>query len=161
MKLPAQKPTAEPGFTLIEALMCIMIFSVILLGAYGVLATGNTVRTNDNALVEVQQQARNAMGRIVREVRQSSTHSIVALGANNYKITFTTPAAAGIMYYLSGTNLVREYPVNTKTNIASNIALLKFTLSSTLLQIDIRSEKSLFNKIISFPLTEKVRLRNE
>ncbi len=149
------------GYTLIEALISIAILSFILMGVYGVLATGNTVITNDNAILEMQQQARNAMDRIVREVRESSTQTITVIDANSDRITFTTPNEIGIQYYRSGTNLVREYPSGTTTNVASNIAYLKFTLAGTLLKISIRADKSIYTKTMSFPLTENARLRNE
>ena len=149
------------GYTIIEAIISILLLAFILLGLYGVLFTGNTITTNDNALVEMGQQARNGMDRIVREVRESSTQTITVIDANSDKITFTTPNETGIQYYRSGTNLVREYPSGTLKNVASNIAYLKFTLTGTLLKISLRADKAIFTKTVSFPLVENVRLRNE
>lgn len=149
------------GFTLVETLISALLMSFILLGVYGVLQTGNTITTNDNALADVQQQARNAMDRIVREVREASTQTITNVDASSDRISFNTPNETGIQYYRSGTSLVREYPSGTTRNVATNIAYLRFTLSGTLLTVSIRADKALFNKTISFPLVEKVRLRNE
>ncbi len=101
------------------------------------------------------------MDRIVREVRGSSTTAITVINADSDKITVTTPAASGLMYYLSGTNLVREYPAATTVNVANSIGRLKFTISGSLLQIDVRADVSTFGQTVSFPLVEKVRLRNE
>ena len=144
------------GYTLVEALISVLILAFILLGVYGVLQTGNTIITNDNALLEMQQQARNAMDRMVREIRQSSTQTIS--GGN--QITFTIPGAAGIQYLLSGTTLQRVYSGNT-VNVANSIANLNFVLSGTLLTINVRADKTLFSKTVSFSLVENVRLRNE
>ena len=149
------------GYTLVEVLLSVSILSFLLLCAYGVLEAGNTITVKGNALMTAQQQARNTMDRIVREVRGSSTLAIAVLGANSDKVTVTIPTATGLMYYLSGTTLVREYPVNTKVNVANSIGRLKFTLSGTLLQIDVRADVSTYGQTISFPLTQKVRLRNE
>ena len=149
------------GYTLVEALISISLLSFVLLGVYGVLTTGNAVTANDNALLEMQQQARNGMDRIVREVRESSSQTIVTVDANSDRITFTTPNEAGIQYYRSGTALVREYPAGTVKNVAGNIAYLKFTLAATLLKVSIRADKVIYSKTVSFPLTENVRLRNE
>ena len=149
------------GYTLVEALISVAILSFVLLGVYGVLVTGNTVITNDNALLEMQQQARNGMDRMVREVRESSTQTITTVDANSDTLTFTTPNETNIKYYRSGTDLVREYPAGTIKKVANSIAYLKFTLSGALLTINIRADKSIYIKTVSFALVEKVRLRNE
>jgi hypothetical protein len=62
---------------------------------------------------------------------------------------------------LSGTDLVREYPSGTTVKVANSIGRLKFTVSGSLLQVDIRADVSTFGQNVSFPLVEKVRLRNE
>ncbi len=149
------------GYTLVEILLSVSILTFFLLCAYGVLEAGNTITVKGNALMTAQQQARNAMDRIVREVRGSSTLAIVVIGVNSDKVTVTIPTATGVMYYLSGTNLVREYPAGTTVNVANSIGRLKFTLSGTLLQIDVRADVSTYGQTVSFPLTQKVRLRNE
>lgn len=149
------------GYTLIEILLSLAILSFLLLCAYGVLGAGNAVTVKNNALVTAQQQARNAMDRIVREVRGSSTTAITVINADSDKITFTMPTATGVMYYLSGTNLVREYPAGTTVNVANSIGRLKFTISGSLLKIDVRADVSTFGQTVSFPMTQKVRLRNE
>jgi Tfp pilus assembly protein PilV len=150
------------AFTLIEAMVSCFILSFILLGVYGVLQTGNTLTTNDNALVDMQQQARNAMDRIVREVRESSTQTITTVSSNTDRIVFTTPNETGIEYYVSAdNNLVRAYPPGTAKVVATNIGYLKFNLTGTSLTISVRAEKSMYGRTYSFPLVEKVRLRNE
>ncbi len=149
------------GYTLVEILLSLGILSFLLLCAYGVLETGNSVTVQDNALVTAQQQARNAMDRIVREVRGSSTAAITVINADSDRITFTIPTATGVMYYLSGANLVREYPSGTTVKVANSIGRLKFTVSGSLLQVDLRADVSTFGRTVSFPLKQKVRLRNE
>ncbi len=152
------------GYTLVEVLLSLAILSFLLLCAYGVLETGNATTVKDNALVTAEQQARNAMDRIVREVRESSAQTITVINADSDRITFTIPTASNVMYYLSGTKqtiLVREYPVGTTVNVANSIGRLKFTISGVLLQVDLRADVSTFGQTISFPLKQKVRLRNE
>ena len=148
------------GYTLVEVAMSVLLLSFILLGVYGVLATGNALTVNDNALLEMQQQARNGMDRIVREVRASSARTITVIDANSDRITFTTPGATGVQYYRSGTNLVREYPSGTTVNVANSIAYLKFTVSASLLNISLRADKTTYGKTVSFSLVENVRFRN-
>ena len=158
------------GFTVIETFVSIILLSVVLIGAYGVLITGNNIFITDIALLDMQQQTRNAIDRIVREARPASSQTITInynSTTNDYLqiISPTTPAAGsparGVQYYLSGTNLIREYPTGTIKKVASNISLLKFTLTGSLLQIQVRAGKTIYTKVISFPLIEQVRLRNE
>ncbi len=149
------------GVTLVESMVCIAVLSFVLLCVYGTLVTGNAIFAKDTTLLDMQQQARNGMDRIVREVRQSSSQTITNSSSTSYKIVFSIPTAAGIQYYLSGTNLIREYPAGTTRTVASNISLLKFTLNGTLLQIQVQASKTIYNSTVMFPLTQQVRLRNE
>lgn len=149
------------GFTLVEALLSMAILTIVLLGVYGVLKTGNTVIFNDAVRVELQQQARNAMDRLVREVRQASSHIVTTINANHDRLTVTIPSASNILFYLSGTNFVREYPAGTIKTLASDISYLKFSTSGSVLTINVRASKTQYNRTITVPLMEKVRLRNE
>lgn len=151
------------GYTLLELLFAVALFSVIMLGVYGVLLTGDLVFTKDMALLDMESQCRNAVDRIVREVRQASSQVITAdyNGTTNDKIMFTTPLATGVRYYLSGTTLVREYPAGHVAALASHVDLLKFTLTGSLLTVQARASQTFYNAAITFPLIQKVRLRNE
>lgn len=151
------------AFTLVEVMISLGILSFVLLAGYGVLQAGNTIFVKDEALLVMQQQTRDAMNRIVKEVRQASSQTITSNynGTTNDKIVFTIPTATGIQYYLNGTNLVRQYPSGTTNNIASNISVLKFTLTASLLQIQITANQVIYSVTTSFSLTDKVRLRNE
>lgn len=149
------------GYTFVELLVSIALLSVILLGVYGVMETGNAVLVNDGGQVDMQQQARNALDRIVREVRASSIHTITVNNADSDTVTFTTPTSPNVKYYRSGTDLVREYPAGTISKLASNIAHLKFTNSPGALTVKLRAEKTMYSRTVSFPLTQKILLRNE
>ncbi len=137
----------------------IMVF--ILLCAYGVLNLGNRIYINDKVLLEMEQQARNGLQRMEKEIRQASSHTIVSLGAGSDQLTFSIPSANNVMYYLTGTNLTREFPAGTKRTVASNIGRLQFSVNNKVMTIDIRADKTIYNRTVSFPLIQKVRLRNE
>ena len=153
----------KSAFTLVEVMVSMTLLSVICLGVYGVLQTGNSIFSRDINLLDMQQQARNAADRICREIRQSSSHVITANinATTNDRLAFTTPTMINAQYYLSGTNLIREYPAGTTRIIASNIALLKFVLTGSLLEVQIRADKLSYGNTVSFLLTERTRLRNE
>jgi Tfp pilus assembly protein PilW len=151
------------GYTFVEMMISVLLLSIILLGVYGVFNTSNIIFAKDIASLDMEQQTRNAIDRIIREVRQASSQTITTNynGTTNDQIIFTIPTLTGVKYYLSGTNLIREYPAGTLSKIASNIGLLKFTLTGSLLKIQVRADKVIYNHTTSFPLTENVRLRNE
>jgi prepilin-type N-terminal cleavage/methylation domain-containing protein len=152
--------TNKKGFSFIEILIVVFIFSLIAGGVFQIFTVGNTVYSTELALLDLQGHTRNGMDRMVREIRASSSVTVTVVNANSDRITFTTPAATGIQYYLSGTRLIREYPSGTTRIIASNMARMKFTLTGSVLKIDVRADQTVSGRSFSFPLIEKVRLRN-
>ena len=152
---------SSQGYTIVEATVSVLLLSVVLLGVHGSLVAGNRLAMEDTSLLDIQQQARNAMDRMVREIRQSSAHTIVVNDADSDTITFTTPLAGGVKYYREGVQLVREYPSGNKAKVATNIARLKFTIDENLLTLNLRADKTNYGNTTSFPLVENVRLRNE
>jgi len=64
------------GFTLIEILVSIAILSVVIAGIFAVLNIGDMTWHSDMGVVNLQQQARQAMGSMVREIRQASDITI-------------------------------------------------------------------------------------
>jgi prepilin-type N-terminal cleavage/methylation domain-containing protein len=151
------------GYTLIEFMVSMALLTIIMMGMYGVLVTGDTIFARDNNLLNIQKQTRNALDRIVRESRPATSQTIVTNynSTSNDKITIFSPTTStGVQYYLSGTNLVRVYGGTTQ-NVASNISLLKFTQNGSLLQIQATASQSIYGVATSFPLVEKVRFRNE
>jgi hypothetical protein len=150
------------GYTIVEAMVSVAVLSFMLIVIYGILQTGNIIYTRDTNLLQMQQQTRNGIDRVARELRQASSQVITTVNANVDRISFNTPASTGIQYFLTGTNLIRQAPNGTTTTVASDISRLKFTLNGTLLNIQVQASKTIYtNVVISFPLTGQVRLRNE
>jgi len=78
------------GFTLIELMVVIFIFSVIMAATFGVLSIGRQSWHTGSTQVELQQETRRAMDRMVRELRESgSTHISIPVGGSS--ITFQVP----------------------------------------------------------------------
>lgn len=151
------------AYTLVEVMVSLSLLTMICMGVYGVFQVGNTIFTKDMTLLDMQQQSRNAADRMCRELRQASSQVITANynSTTNDKLSFTMPTATNVQYYLTGTNLIREYPAGTSKIIASNIGLLKYTLNGSLLQVQIRADRTSYQRTVSFLLTERARLRNE
>ncbi|MBF0330352.1 MAG: prepilin-type N-terminal cleavage/methylation domain-containing protein [Candidatus Omnitrophica bacterium] len=151
------------AYTMVEIVISIALFTVVMAGIYGALTTSQIIYNKNSAFMEMEAQCRNAVDRIVREVRQASSQTITTNfnSTTNDKIMFTIPSAIGIQYYLSGTNLVRRAPDGTTKTIASNVDRLKFSLTGSLLTINVRASQTVYQQAITYPLIAKVRLRNE
>jgi hypothetical protein len=127
---------------------------------------GNLVYNQDMGLLDLQEQARQGMNSMVKEIRGGLVSSY-----SSNSITLNT----GIQYYRdTSTNQLKR---NT-TVLASDINALSFCWwhsdntctdsrdcsgscsKSYLLQIDIGASKTVSRRTLSFSLSEKVELRN-
>lgn len=151
----------KKGFTFVEFLITVLLFSLISAGVAQIFTLGNSVYSIEMSLADLQSHARNAMDRMVREIRASSSVTVTVINADSDRITFTTPTAANVSYYRNNNLLVREYPSGTIKNIASNVARLKFTLTGSVLRIDLRADQTVLGRPLTYSLSQKVRLRNE
>lgn len=173
------------GMTLIEILVCALIFTIFISGVYAVLKVGNAIFREDTSLVGLQQEARRAMESMVRELRESRP-SDIALSEANTKITFSVPPAVygnpwvgPISYYrdISDANsdgvtdqVIREYPLGTLKIIANDITSLNFSITGNVLGIGVAAQKNIGARQLCFPspcqapqkdLKEIITLRNE
>ncbi|MFZ5800942.1 MAG: PilW family protein [Candidatus Omnitrophota bacterium] len=159
------------GFTLVEVLITIFIFGFIVAGLYGILNVATITYYTDLGLLDLHQQARNAIVRLVREVREANASSITVTAINplSDRLTFDTPNKSGVQYYLSADQIIREYPAGTQKVIANNITRFKFTWnfnpgipgSSRILRIAVQAEKDALRRHLSLLFGEQVRIRNE
>lgn len=149
----------DSGFNLVELLVTCAIFSVIMAGIFAVLYVGDASWQSDMGLLDLQQSARRAMYDIVKEARQSAASSVTISGGNT-RIEFTIPSTSDtINYYLDDNQVIRD-DGSTTSVVANFIDSLTFSLSGNLLRIDIEAAKTAKGRSLSFPLMERVRLRN-
>lgn len=168
------------GFSLIEILVSVLIMLFIAIGIYGVLNVGERTYSTDMGLLELQQQARQSMSGMVRELRQNES-SDITISSAGAKITFMIPMSLSpITYYQNieyekvGTQIIRSH-AGTNSILANDINLLNFCCwkdgvcgmdcsGADILQVQLSAEKIVNRKTVSFPangtVTEKVRLRN-
>ena len=156
------------GVTLVEILVSVIILSFLVAGIFGVLNVGNITYNTDLGLLDLQQQARQAMDGMTRELRQSRAALVNIVSSS--ELTFSIPPAtygAGwigpIRYYLdtSENRIMREYPAGTEKIIANDINSLTFSPSSNLLDIQLTCAKTVLQRDLSFSLNGQVRFRNE
>ncbi len=158
------------AFTLLEVLIVAVIFSFLMVGITSVLNLGNITFPVDLGQINLQNQTRQAMQWMTRELREASG---VTVGSGNNRITFNNYNGSGITYYLDTSDangdhlnnqIIREFPSGTRRMVAQDISGLVFTSDATnplLLRIDISASRAIMNKPFTFTLTEQVRLRNE
>ncbi len=154
---------ALKGFTLVEVLVTLLILGLMTGAIFMVLNAGDIAFNIDIGMLELQQQARQAMDAIVRELRGAEGVEISVENQDSDRITFNTASAAGVTYYrnLNNNQLVREYPAGTTKVLANNIARFKCILADSLLEVQLRADKTIRQKAMAFSLAQKVKLRNE
>lgn len=174
------------GFTLIELMVVIFIFLIISAAVYGILTIGRQSWYIGSTQVELQQEVRRGMDRMIRELRQSGQNTIVDVPADDSSystITFQIPEdtdgdgdviddggniewGSQITYSLGGLNnqqLLRSSG-GTSTVLANNVINLQFKRSSTtpnILEISLQAEKdTVRGRTIQLTLSSQVSLRN-
>ena len=174
------------GFTLIEALVTVIIFAFILGICYALLISGSDSWEANSARVELQQELRKATDWITQDLRQAGSASITnvpADGATYTSITFRK--AAGVSggnlvwdtdttrYFLGGTGstqLQKQVGAQTASVIAQDIQTLQFSRqagTSNIVNVSLQAQKktprgkNLTGKTpITANVTLKIYLRN-
>ena len=137
-------------------LVTMAVFSILMAAMFSILSIGRNSWYQGGTQVDVQQEARKAMDRIVRELRESGSQKVTTItgeitfqistgvdsngdiiwGAyTNWADSSTAVAGYAIKYYLSSNQLYRSildsYPsgsaVGTDAVMANNIQSLAFT----------------------------------
>lgn len=78
------------GFTFIEVMITLLVFSIISLTLWAVLSTGKHSWHRGVTQIELQQETRKAMDRITKELRQSGSTHMAISGAGTV-LTFQVP----------------------------------------------------------------------
>ncbi len=176
----------DRGFSLIEILVSMLILTFITIGIYGVLNLGEKTFFSDMGLIDLQQQVRQSMDGMIRELRQSDS-SDITIRLDRDKITFRFPSSISpIAYYPDieyekvGAQIIRSHAGNV-TILANDINSLDFCCchdgsicdpalcdedcsNADVLQVQLSANKTVNRRAVFFPsngaVTEKVRLRN-
>lgn len=117
------------GFSLIELLIYISIFSVISAIFIGVLSHATLGWTRSKVESEVQQNLRFAMEDIARTAQQATAISSPSVGSSSSALTAVV-GGQNIQYSLSGTTLQKQTGANPVENITTDkvkVTYLKFT----------------------------------
>lgn len=174
------------AFTLVEALVTVIVFSVILGACYAVLMSGSDSWEANSVRVELQQELRKGMDWILNDLRQAGSASVSDVPANGTwytSITFrkSNGVSSGVIswaadttkYLLGGsdsTQLQRQVGSQTPAVIAQNISTLQFrrlASAPNVVEVNLQAQKKTLRgknmtgkTAITANLSFKVHLRN-
>lgn len=158
------------GFTLSEVLVSAVILTILVGGILSILNTGRATYHQEVGYLDLQQQGRQAMETMTKELREGTGMNITVISADDDQIYFNTTDESGILYYrdINDSNndgisdqIIREYPAGIRKILANDIASIKFSQNNYLLEIRLQAKKTVQARELSFPLQSSVKLRNE
>ena len=155
---------SKKGLTLVEVLISVVILSFLVVAILTVLRVGEMNWREETALVSLQQDTRQSIDGMLKEIRQSNTTD-VTVSDGGARIDFFIPDVSNtIAYYLGGDDgdqIIREHPAGATKVLANDINVLNFSLVGETIIVGVGATKTEGGRNIIFSLTEKVRLRNE
>ena len=147
------------GFSLIEMMVALGILSLIIIGLVTFFSGGTRAWVTGQYQLEAQRNARFAIDRMVKEIREGNNF---AIGAGNDSVTISYLSSFGkdpVTYKLSGTIIERE--VNSVSSpLINNVKTLLFTSTDSskvhvILEVDVDNDES-----PDITLNTDVNLRN-
>lgn len=143
------------GFSLVELMVVLFIFSIVLGATYGVLTMSRTSFKTGDIQIVVQQEARKAMDSIVRELREASSVNL----SSEYPFTIW---GERIKYTVVNGQLQREVQGELPTALANDVGNIQFTLlGGDVVSITLTTQKNtIFGRTLTANLTSQVKLRN-
>lgn len=106
MKAPRVRD--QRGYTLAELLVAIAVVGLLMSGLFLTLREGQTAYQYGSTRVEVQQNARVALARIMRELRAARSFTTTSATDVKFKFLDDTGTNIEVEYLLGGTNLQRN-----------------------------------------------------
>lgn len=169
------------GFTLLEIIIAVFLFSIISAAIFSVLATARNSLSAGESQISVQQACRNGLDAMIKELRQTSASTIPDVpsdGTSYSAITFQIPASlsatgitwsSSIRYSLGGLNgkqLIRTQSGSQRI-LGNNISAVSFNRSAAnpnVVNISITAQKNTFPGFTARQSTitfnSQVRIRN-
>jgi len=136
----------QKGFSLIEMMVVVVVLGVIVLALVTFFTGGTKSWVSGQYQLTAQRNARQAMDRMVREIREGNNF---AIGAGNDSVTINYLSSFDkdpVTYKLSGTVIERE--VNSVSNpLINNVKTLLFTSTDSskvhvILEVDVDNDEN-------------------
>lgn len=164
-----RRARGRSGYTLTEMLMVVAIVGIVASVGARILLQVNRYFIMTNTRVELQREARAIMYIINRNLRQSSTSSLLVDRAANQpfysRLTFTKVQGTTMQFYQSGNNLIQQVG-SQQTVLTKNVKYLSFTFPRSddlsVLSVSVTLEKTIYQgqtKALHMA-SEKVRIMN-
>lgn len=169
------------GFTLIETLVVVAIFSMLFSAIFTMLSVSNNSFNTGSTQQDVENQARQGLNNMIRELYETNAGNVSITGGGNDIITFQLLFDDGsgnliwgadgiqdfkIRYAINANQLLRQI-LDASNNLVSQRVLavdafsLQFSLSGSMLNISLTSQKSAVGgRVLSHTLSSKVTFRN-
>jgi len=155
----------KSALTLVEMMISTLIFTAVVASLYTLFSSGKfSWATYENRII-VQREARQALARMGKELREASGIAITQ-SAGNTTLNFTREDQGAVVYQWNDTgadaNRILRTLDGTTTILANSISLLSFASDATSITIDITATKALWGGgASSFHLKQKVALRED
>jgi prepilin-type N-terminal cleavage/methylation domain-containing protein len=172
-----RKRKGNAGFNLVELMVVLLLFAIIVLAIFGVLLVGRQSWKTGETQLELQQESRRAMEKIVNELRQSGQISIdpgpvtpiafqipedtdsdgdVIDGSGNVEwggqITYSWAGTGSPLIRVSG---------GVTTILANKVQNIQFTRNADVIEILLQVQKdALQGRTLQSTLYSRVKLRN-
>ena len=136
-------------------MIAMAIFSIILGAIYSVLSMGRTSYYTGDIQIAVQQEARKAMDKMTREIREASSVNL----SDNYPFLIQ---ASRIKYEINSGQLQKIVEGGSTTVLANDVGNVQFTLiGGDMVYITLTTQKNTVSgRSLSADLTSQVKLRN-
>ncbi len=133
------------GFSMVEMLVVVGIFTMLMAGLFTGLAAGNASWQASENGVAIQRDARNALWAMTKDLRKASA-AVITQSSGSATLVFTHPTDGSVTYTWSnsGANaqkLIRQMTASSRT-LASNISALTFTNQTTSILISMTVTRS-------------------
>lgn len=150
------------GFTLVELMTVVTIFTLIFAAMFGVLTMGRKSWQIGTAQVEAQQQARIAMDAMLRELRGASSvdQSTFSGGVSDGIIRFSSRGE--MVEFALNANQIQRTAAGVTTVVANDIEAAQFTLlGGNVVRVTLTARRtSVLGGLIEISLNSQVVLRN-
>lgn len=161
------------GFTLVELLMVLCIFTIVFGSTFQVMQRGQMSWFIADAEVELQQQLRIGMDKMIRELSQAGSTNLSINGAQD-TITFSIPTGynagaivwgSSIQYAPGGTNnrQILRTSAGETTILVNNITNVVFAQpAASVVSISLAAQKNTATgHAVNKTLSSQVNLRND
>ncbi len=98
----------QRGFTLAELMIAVALVALVLAGTFVALQQGQSAYQYGSGRVEVQQSARAAVDRMIKDLRTGTTVTTSTSTSVGFQYIDDTGATVTVTYSLTGTNLQRN-----------------------------------------------------